>query len=57
MNKCSFCNKPLKKHKKNQDLCYSCGLALRKNNLKAIIDIYLERKSRDNLRNLGGKTR
>ena len=41
--KCRFCQKYIRKSKGT--LCSGCSNALIKNNLKAIIDIYLYRKS------------
>lgn len=42
--------KELKSNNKS-GLCYNCLLAISKNNLRSLIDIYLKRKMNVNLRN------
>ena len=47
---CLFCRYKKLRPTTKTNLCYSCLLALSKNNLKSIIDIYFRRLRLDNMK-------
>ena len=48
--KCKFCTTRALRTGNKTGLCSGCNLAILKNNLKALVDIYLKRKNSEILR-------